>query len=81
MDEGEYSFPPPALSFPGFELREFFVKLNDPAVIVARFAVHFQGLHDFHHLAREGKGHTDVMARLDGVRQILDVQFDPEAGL
>ena len=60
---------------------EVFVELDDAAVVVGGFAVHLEGLHDFHDGLERGMGHAEVVGGVQGVGEVLDVEFDAEAGL
>ncbi len=53
---------------PYFDLGQFFVELDDAAVIVCAFVVHFQCLHDLHHRARQRDGDSDFMRGVQGGR-------------
>ena len=65
--------------FANLDFRQFFVKLDDAAVVVGRLPVHFQGLHDFYHLAGEGQWNPYLMGGIDGIGELLDVQFDSKS--
>ena len=44
-------------------------------------AVHFEGLHHFHHGRRHRQGNTHAMRRIQHIVQIFDMQVNPETGV